>query len=55
MKDTVKAMKARQRKERIDQLGGFGTKRTQVIKDKSKYTRKTKHKDSDHGSFSVSL
>ena len=37
-------IKKTERKDRIDTLGGFGKKRTQVVPSKKSYTRKDKHK-----------
>jgi hypothetical protein len=39
----MKQLKALERLERIKQLGAFGKKKTQIVKDKSKYTRKSKY------------
>lgn len=42
------------RDDRISQLGGFGSKRTQVVPDKkTKYNRKSKHKSprDDSGAY----
>lgn len=41
----MRRAQANMRRDRIDQLGGFGKKRTQVVKDKTKYTRKGKNKN----------
>lgn len=44
-KTTTKAKETkRQRKERISKSNNGATMRTRVVKDKKKYTRKTKHK-----------
>lgn len=54
MKNDLNRQKKIQRDERIDQLGGFGAKRTMAIPDKKKYNRKSKHKKSprdDSGAF----
>ena len=40
----MKELKALERKRRLTQLGGFGKKRTQVVRDRTKYSRKDKHK-----------
>jgi hypothetical protein len=39
-------IKKSERKQRIDTLGGFGAKRTNVVRSKKQYTRKDKHKKS---------
>lgn len=38
-----KRLKAQERLRRIEVLGGFGRKPTQIKKDKSKYNRKNKY------------
>jgi len=38
----MNSCKAIERKQRIEQLGSFGKRKTQVIKDKTKYSRKEK-------------
>lgn len=43
VKDTEKNL----RKDRIEVLGGFGSKVEQVIPDITKYTRKVKHKKTE--------
>ena len=43
-KKDVKQIKAILRNERIDLLGGFGSRREHRIPDVTKYTRKEKHK-----------
>jgi hypothetical protein len=40
----IKNIKSMERKRRLEQLGGFGKKRTQVVRDRTKYSRKNKHK-----------
>lgn len=45
-KTTTKAKETkRQRKERISNSNNGATMRTRVVKNKKKYTRKTKHKE----------
>ena len=38
--DDLRQMEAQERRRRIEALGGFGALRTQVAKDKKKYSRK---------------
>ncbi len=44
MKKIVTIEEREERKRRIAQLGGFGRRRTIVVPDPTKYTRKVKHK-----------
>ena len=44
MKKIVTIEEKEERKRRIAQIGGFGNRRTQVVPDPTKYTRKVKHK-----------
>ncbi|MDR1759642.1 MAG: hypothetical protein LBR60_03840 [Fibrobacter sp.] len=43
---------SRERLRRIEVLGGFGTRRTQTVPDRTAYSRKEKHKNNGpQGSF----